>query len=125
MTDAGPPEFMLGLKLSRDRRAKTTQLTQSAYIDTTLDRFGMASCVAVYAPWESSMRLLPEGDPCSDGTTRYQQLIGSLIWAAITTRPDLAYAVSTLEDSACNLPSSRDKLAFGCSVTSRARGRSG
>jgi hypothetical protein len=45
---------------------------------------------------EANFKLVKDGDPCVEDISRYQQLVGSLMWAAVTTRPDLAYTVSCL-----------------------------
>lgn len=41
MTDLGPMEKILGIKVERDQQARTIRISQGAYIDTVLNRFGM------------------------------------------------------------------------------------
>ena len=96
MTDAGEPQFMLGLKITRNRQRHQIMLSQSAYIDTLLLRFGQSKARTVITPLETSKKLSTKGEPCQEGIQRYQQLVGGLMWASITTRPDLAFAVSAL-----------------------------
>ena len=94
MKDLGTPKFLLGIEVTR--RANLIELRQTAYIDSILERFGMRDCKTVMTPLDPSAKLLLDGDACSEGVTRYQQLVDSLKWAAMTTWPDLAYAVGVL-----------------------------
>ena len=94
MKDLGTPKFLLGIEIIR--RQQVIELRQTAYVDMILERFGMKDCKETNTPLEPHLKLEPEGDPCREGVQRYQQLVGSLMWAAMTTRPDLAYAISVL-----------------------------
>ena len=50
METLGPTRHFLGVKITRDRQKKTILLSQEAYIDKILDRFGMTNCKAVATP---------------------------------------------------------------------------
>ena len=50
MKDLGDANFVLGIKIHRDRDHKLLGLSQKAYIDRVLERFGMASCKPGLAP---------------------------------------------------------------------------
>lgn len=101
-TESGEPSFMLGLKVDRDRRAGTITLSQAAYFDPILKRFGITSGRDVHTPLDPAVKLNKDGKPCSEGTTRYLQLVGCIMWAATTTRPDLAFAISLLSRFCAN-----------------------
>jgi len=57
----------------------------------------MDSCNLVYLPLNPDIKLFKaqDGDDLAE-VSRYQQIIGSLIYLVIGTRPDLAYTVSVL-----------------------------
>jgi hypothetical protein len=62
-----------------------------------LYKFDMAKCNPVKTPCEKSIQLhkrLPDEEPANDEL--YRQIIGSLMFLAQYTRPDIAYAVSAL-----------------------------
>jgi hypothetical protein len=93
--DLGPVSWLLGTTVVRDRRARTITLGQRQYLLDILERFNMGECNSVATP-------LAKGGTDSDGTSviqsdvPYNSLIGSLQYAAITTRPDISMAVSHL-----------------------------
>jgi len=57
----------------------------------------MTSCNPVTLPLDpnSKLRKFQDGDNIADATL-YQQIIGSLMYLVIGTRPDLAFTVSLL-----------------------------
>jgi hypothetical protein len=70
-------------------------MMQSAYVDQMLVRFGMAECKSVATPAEGVLsRVKPEDGASADG--EYMSMVGSLLYAATMTRPDIAYAVQAL-----------------------------
>lgn len=102
MKDLGELKFFLGMEISRDRQAKKIYLSQQRYLKDILRRFGMQDCKAVVTPLEDGLKLskeLPLGtekgeEEPVDGI--YRSIIGSLMYAMIATRPDIAYAVGLL-----------------------------
>ena len=92
MKDLGPLSWILGMEIKRDRKARTLTMTQVNYIETMLKRFGMQDCRPVGAPAEGHL----ERDPQAGPDKEYMCLVGSLLYAAMITRPDIAYAVQAL-----------------------------
>jgi hypothetical protein len=80
------------MEIKRDRKARTLTMTQVNYIETMLKRFGMQDCRPVGAPAEGHL----ERDPQAGPDKEYMCLVGSLLYAAMITRPDIAYAVQAL-----------------------------
>lgn len=95
MTDLGEAHWILNMELTRDRANRTLKLSQRQYIETILDRHGMADCKPVATPMVQNQKLtkldVPEIDP-----QPYQQALGSLMYAMVGTRPDIAYTVGAL-----------------------------
>lgn len=105
MEDLGEANFILGIKLIRDRANRTTSISQSAYITALLDRHGMNTCKGASTPMEPSSKLskAPEGYQASDLETRnYQCMIGGIMFAMLCTRPDISFAVTSLSQFSSN-----------------------
>ena len=72
-------------------------MKQNGYIRDLLDRFGMTDANPVASPLEPGLKLEAASDE-DDGheALPYRELIGSLMYLAICTRPDISFAVSYL-----------------------------
>jgi hypothetical protein len=93
--DMGPVSLFLGLDVVRDRAAHKLWLGQPRYIDSMLKQFGMADCKPRVAPLDTGLQLDRDGEPL-EADTPYNALVGSLLYLAMCTRPDIAHAVGML-----------------------------
>ena len=93
--DLGELKHYLGMEMTRDRAARTISLSQSFYVNSVLQRFGMVAATPVSTPIELDHQLAPATAGCTPPHP-YPELVGSLMYAMMCTRPDLAYAVSVL-----------------------------
>jgi Reverse transcriptase (RNA-dependent DNA polymerase) len=97
MKDLGETSYVLGLKIHRDRNKSILELSQQAYIDKILKRYGMKN-------YKSENTHVAKGDKFSLVQCQkielekseihqisYASLIGSLMYAQVCTRPDIAY----------------------------------
>jgi hypothetical protein len=103
MTDLGQLSHYLGMEITITPGKLV--LTQSTYLKKVLNQFGMEDCRPVSTPMEPEVAnlLMPATDEADQATVKwYQQLIGSLMWPAVHTRPDLAYSVGVLSRYAHN-----------------------
>lgn len=103
VSDLGPPRFCLGIALERDRAMRTISLSQTALIDRVVQQFGLKDAVPVSTPMDPGLQLsrklhMPSTDDEHHlmSRTPYRSLVGSLMYLAIGTRPDIAYAVQQL-----------------------------
>ncbi|KAE8254572.1 hypothetical protein A4X13_0g3372 [Tilletia indica] len=96
-TDLGPAHHCLGIRISRNWEEETITLDQERYTEEVLARFGMSDCNPAKTPMDSkgSLRKAVDGEARAD-IRLYQAIVGCLAYLAQGTRPDLAYAVSTL-----------------------------
>ncbi|KAE8226259.1 hypothetical protein CF319_g1123 [Tilletia indica] len=96
-TDLGPAHHCLGIRIVRNEDEGTITLDQERYAEEVLARFGMSSCAPVKTPLCSKkcLRKAVDGEVRCD-IRIYQAIIGCLAYLAQGTRPDLAFAVSTL-----------------------------
>jgi hypothetical protein len=97
--DLGEVEWILQMKVTRDRIKRTLILDQERYIEKVLSQFNMTQCKELDTP-ASPERLTDEDSPTTIEEQMimkdkpYMNLVGSILYAAITTRPDIAFAVN-------------------------------
>ena len=91
------PELYVGIHLKRDRPHRIIYIDQELYINALLQKFKFHESHPVSTPAEPGAHLRPlsnNTDESSEPNFPYAQIIGSLQFAALTTRPDIAYAVN-------------------------------
>jgi len=102
MKDLGEAKKILGMEITRDRSTGRLWLSQENYILKMLERFNMAEARSVTTPLTSHFKL--SSKQYSQSTVEeeeisrvlYASAVGLLMYAMVCTRPDLAYAVSTV-----------------------------
>ena len=94
MKDLGVADVILKIKLLRDNEGGIT-LLQSHYVEKVLSRFGYSDSKPSQTPYDPSM-LVRKFEGTAKDQLRYSQIIGSLMYLASATRPDIAFAVSKL-----------------------------
>ena len=94
MKDLGELRWMLGMEVIRNRRKRTIEINQTAYMQSVLERFGMENCKAVSTPMVGALSRSTEEKKGFD--TEYAKLVGSVLYLAMITRPDISYAVQSL-----------------------------
>lgn len=105
MSDLGPCAYYLGMTIKRDRRAGIIRLGQEAYITRFLNHFNCWNLNPASTPLETSRKLQPaeEGYEAPRKLREdYQSAVGSLMYAMLGTRPDIAYAVSLVSRYSAN-----------------------
>lgn len=85
-------EMFLGMEISR-RDGGEIHLRQTAYAKKVLNRFGMQDCKAVSTPMDGNQMAGRFEDSQEDAGYPYREAVGSLMYLAICTRPDLRFAV--------------------------------
>ena len=96
MTDLGEAHWVLGLEVNH-KSDGSLHLNQAAYATKILHKFQMENCNAIATPLDHNVKLVK--DSGNDETLyckEYQQLIGSLMYLMLGTRPDLAFAITFL-----------------------------
>jgi len=102
MTDAGELHWMLGIKVERDKKQRIGTLSQTAYIERIIEKFGMQDSKPLVVPLTIGQKLSKSQCPVTQEerqemqTIPYRELIGSLMYAALGTRPDICFAVTFL-----------------------------
>ena len=101
MKDLGEARFLLGIEIRRQVNGDVF-LVQERYARDVVKRFNMEGCKSVSTPLELGVQLDSSQQPVNDEEKRemmnipYRSAIGSLMYLATCTRPDLAAAVSEL-----------------------------
>ena len=102
MKDLGEVRKILGMEITRDRSTDALWLSQENYVLKVLERFNMTEARPVTTPLAGHFRLSSEQCPQSPGEedemsrVPYASAVGSLMYAMVCTRPDLAFAVSSV-----------------------------
>jgi hypothetical protein len=99
----GLPRFYLGIEVTRERSTNSISLSQSTYVNDLLHRFKMDQSTPVSTPMNPSVSLAKHDSPVDQASSSYYAVaIGSLLYAAMCTRPDIAFAVNTLAQFTSN-----------------------
>ena len=99
MEDLGPARYFVGVRITRNRKEGTISLCQDAYINKILKRYGMQNCYPVDTPMAAGATefMVPYDKQALDEDIElYGSKIGSLMYLAVQTRPDISYKVSVL-----------------------------
>lgn len=95
MKDLGEVKYLLGMSITRDRARKTVELTQTSYIEQMIERFRMEGCSPAATPADGVLRRSDTEETGVD-VSEYRQLVGSMLYAAMMTRPDIGFAIQAL-----------------------------
>ena len=84
----------MGCSFERNVREGSLTISQKNFASALVERFGItAECDN---PSSTSVELLPRSEDEAQTTEPYREAVGSLMWLANTTRPDLAQAVGAV-----------------------------
>ncbi|XP_074289179.1 secreted RxLR effector protein 161-like [Silene latifolia] len=98
----GIADVILGIKIKRTNLGISS--SQSHYIEKVLKKFNCENSSIAHSPMEANIRLMPNTG-LTISQLKYSQVIGCLMYAMTSTRPDIAYAVGRLSRYTSN-PSS-------------------
>lgn len=87
-----PASFFLGMEINRNKDG-SINLSQRAYVNKVLKRFGMENCKPVSSP-TIKMPKMEETNENEDMKFPYRNCVGALAYLMVATRPDICYAVS-------------------------------
>ncbi|KAE8733847.1 hypothetical protein F3Y22_tig00000916pilonHSYRG00052 [Hibiscus syriacus] len=99
MKDLGSANKILGMQIHRDRSNRKIWLSQKNYLKKFLSRFSMQDCKPISTPLPINFKLSSSMSPSSEkermemSRVPYASAVGSLMFAMICTRPDIAQTV--------------------------------
>jgi hypothetical protein len=112
--DMGPSTWILGMRITRNRRARTITLDQELYVSKALERYGMQECKPVSTPEVLGGIGSIGGDDAEMSAPAdlqlFQEMVGTLMYAAVSCRLDIAHAVHALA-SEMQAPTGHSMLA--------------
>ena len=104
------------LRMHIERRDGNIYLDQTIYLQKVLQQFGMTNARYAATPLPAGYKPLESTEPAdSNLCSKFQSVIGSLLYIMLGTRPDIAYAVTKMSQFAAN-PSCEhlDKALYIC-----------
>jgi hypothetical protein len=104
MTDIGPitNTTILGLQVLYNKQTRILKIFQIRYIELLLIKFKMEACNLVSTPMEPRLKLTKDNSPQNDEDLAamtnipYKSLVGSLMHASISTRPNISYSTNSV-----------------------------
>ena len=102
MNDIGEASYVIGIKIHRDRHKGISGLSQETYINKVLERFQMKDCSLSVAPIVKGDRFNLNQCPKNElemeqmKNISYASAVGSIIYAQVCSRPDIAFAIRML-----------------------------
>ena len=104
--DHGTLSWYLGCSVDHNRSAGTLSLSQPAYVQEILQRANMADCKPVSTPITDRL-YAPESAPAQEELDAlkdipFRETLGALLYLAVCSRPDIAFAVNQLSRHASN-----------------------
>ena len=108
INDLGDASFILGMRITRDRTRRVILLDQQSYINRTGNTYGVVPSLSNKLMIPMDKRPSVKDAPVSDKEKAsmndypYRAIIGSLMYSALSTRPDIAYAVAALAQHSSN-----------------------
>uniref|UniRef100_A0A3Q7FH72 Reverse transcriptase Ty1/copia-type domain-containing protein n=1 Tax=Solanum lycopersicum TaxID=4081 RepID=A0A3Q7FH72_SOLLC len=102
MKDLGHAKQLLGLRITRLRDKRKINLSHKKYIERVGESINMKNVKPVSTPLAGHMKLSKKMCPTTreekDNMTKvsYSSIVGSLMYAMVCTRPDIAHAVGVV-----------------------------
>jgi hypothetical protein len=97
--DLGPATSFLNIRITRDTNSRTTMIDQRPYIDKLIQKYHLQGMLKypIHTPLSPSFKPVPhEGSASLNEKKEYQCKTGSVLYTAIVSRPDIAFAASVL-----------------------------
>ena len=95
--DLGKLQYFLGMKVVQKGENKSIWIGQPAYTENLLKKFNMQNSKPTSTPVDVNTKFEPATDQDKPvKQSEYQSAVGSLMYLAVSTRPDITYAVNTL-----------------------------
>jgi hypothetical protein len=109
MKDLGAAKKMLVMRITRDKENRKLFFSQSEYVVKVLKNFNMQNAKLVSTPLPSHFKLTKEMCPKTQeeedkmSKIPYASIVGSLMYAMVCTRPDIAHEVGVVSRYMRNL----------------------
>jgi hypothetical protein len=103
MRDMGDLHSYLGIEIHRDRAKGVLTFNQASYTRKILETYGFGDGALHHTPMDSRVVYTPNTEQADEATIKdYQGMIGSLLYLAVQSRPDILFAVVKLSQFCVN-----------------------
>ena len=102
MKDLSPTKQILGIEITHDKKNRRLWLSQESYVERILERFNMKEAKLVTMPLSGHFKLSKKSCPLTKEKKKkmtaipYSSAVGSLMYAMVCTRPDIAHAIGVV-----------------------------
>ena len=102
MKDLGEAKQIFRMRIIRDKEQGILKLSQEEYVKKVLKRFNMQDAKPVSTPFAAHFKLYKLLSPKNEQEIEYMKkvpyayAIGSLMYAILSTRPDIAHFVGVV-----------------------------
>ena len=93
--DKNEISFCLGIQIERNISLGEIKIHQKQYIESILMKYNIINMKSAYTPLNPSVKLV-RGTKNKIDSKYYQSIVGSIMYLAVNTRPDIQHAVNTL-----------------------------
>ena len=95
--DVGEPKVFCGLEIERNREEGWLKVSQVKFTEELIKRWLPAGACSRNIPAYQGIKLQREGMALSEEkAVEYREIVGSLLWLATRTRPEISYIVGVL-----------------------------
>ena len=88
--------YFLGMEFIRDHTNHTIKISQRRLIAELVEKFSLTDCKPKPTPLSPSIKLSLDGEPLDREKYGYSELVGSLLYISVCTRPDITHGVGML-----------------------------
>jgi hypothetical protein len=92
----GAPTYFLGMNMVYKKEKGEVILRQHTYIEAIVEKYGLTTLLPRKLPMVHGLALVKSEQSTSEHFDEYGSLIGALLFLAVCTRPDIAFAVGVL-----------------------------
>ncbi|RHZ15115.1 hypothetical protein DYB31_012317, partial [Aphanomyces astaci] len=96
LNDLGPISKLFGIEIDRHEKSKSMYVTQRTYIERMAIKYGMDKSKRVDTPIPADTSMVDNAGLPLDDDKPFRQIAGSLLYCAMSTRPDIVDAVAQL-----------------------------
>lgn len=91
----GNCQYYVGMEIRRDRAKKKISIGQQAYIKKLVLKFNQRDAIPINTPADVNVKLTKNQDENAI-IFPYREAVGSLLYAALVSRPDIAFSVGVV-----------------------------
>jgi len=94
--DLGEAAYFLGWEIKRDRVKKTIKVTQQRMTADLVNKYGMKNVRPKTTPMSTALKMTKKGEELDTNVYHFSELVGSLLYLSVCTRPDIAQATGAM-----------------------------